>query len=537
MGEFVKEINNIKFLEINNCHFIIFGISFNILKDYKNENYWNQLNIILDILNLFSDKVNDKMIIDIIFDNENELPNDVSFYQYFLLVFYSFLNIYYTNNQFILIKFPQLFPKSETINYNYSIEINIPKKEITLNNIKYIYNSHKKDQIEILEKIISQIDQSLLLKNNTLFQYNFTCFAGTFDRCHRGHYFLIQTSLLLSKNNCFIGVCSDEMIKHKCSFSLLQSNYVRKKKIEEIVKLNGYNKNNNNIDIKTIYDPVDMAGIEKNLDCLIVTSETYKGGLYCNEIRKKNNIKPVELCTINVIKININNNDKISSSILRKEILNIISIEKLDKIHLIFKNLLIDLKCENEDLISFWWNEIIEKYTKKWKYYHNINHIYSFIELYNKYNNLIESNKYEFLISIFFHDIIYIPSRNDNEKESIKVFNKFNDEIKSNNLNKDKVIEYIKETENHLLEKDYQNDINLFLDMDMYIIADKNWEDYENKIRNEYSFINYDIYKNRRKEFLLGLQKKKKIFRTEIFYNEYEKNARENINNILKQLN
>ena len=129
MGEFVKEINNIKFLEINNCHFIIFGISFNILKDYKNENYWNQLNIILDILNLFSDKVNDKMIIDIIFDNENELPNDVSFYQYFLLVFYSFLNIYYTNNQFILIKFPQLFPKSETINYNYSIEINIPKKE------------------------------------------------------------------------------------------------------------------------------------------------------------------------------------------------------------------------------------------------------------------------------------------------------------------------------------------------------------------------------------------------------------------------
>jgi predicted metal-dependent HD superfamily phosphohydrolase len=213
-----------------------------------------------------------------------------------------------------------------------------------------------------------------------------------------------------------------------------------------------------------------------------------------------------------------------------------ITIEKLDKIYFIFKNLLNDLKCENEDLISFWWNEIVEKYTKKWKYYHNINHIYSFIELYNKYNNLIESNKYEFLISIFFHDIIYIPSRNDNEKESIKVFNKFNDEIKSNNLNKDKVIEYIKETENHLLEKDYQNDINLFLDMDMYIIADKNWEDYENKIRNEYNYLNFDIYKNKRKEFLLGLTKKKKIFRTKIFYNEYEEKARENINNLLKQL-
>ena len=213
-----------------------------------------------------------------------------------------------------------------------------------------------------------------------------------------------------------------------------------------------------------------------------------------------------------------------------------ITIEKLDKMNFIFKNLLNDLKCENEDLISFWWNEIVEKYTKKWKYYHNINHIYSFIELYNKYNNLIESNKYDFLISIFFHDIIYIPSKNNNKKESIKLFNLFYEEIKPNNLNKDNVIEFINEIDNHLLEKDYLNDINLFLDMDIYIIAEKNWEDYENKIRNEYNYLNFDIYKNKRKEFLLGLTKKKKIFRTKIFYNEYEEKARENINNLLKQL-
>ena len=536
MDDYIKEINNIKYLEINNGHFIICGISFNILKDYKNEEYSNQLNFIFDILNLFKDKVNDKMIIDLIFDKENDLPNDVSFYQYFLIIFYSVLNIYYTNNQFILVKFPQLFPHNQTIDFNYLIEINLSNKEILLNKRKFLYNSPQREQMEIVEKIISQIDESLLLKNNKLFQYNFTCFAGTFDRCHRGHYFLIQTSLLLSKNHCFIGVCCNEMIKHKGSFSLLQSNYVRKKKIEEIVKINGNNSNNNNIEIKTIYDPVDMAGTEKNLDCLIVTSETYKGGLYCNEIREKNNIKPVELCTINVIKISLNDNDKISSSILRKEILDMITIEKLDKMNFIFKNLLNDLKCENEDLISFWWNEIVEKYTKKWKYYHNINHIYSFIELYNKYNNLIENNKNEFLISIFFHDIIYIPSKNNNKKESIKLFNLFYEEIKPNNINKDNVIEFINEIDNHLLEKDYLNDINLFLDMDIYIIAEKNWEDYENKIRNEYNYLNFDIYKNKRKEFLLGLTKKKKIFRTKIFYNEYEEKARENINNLLKQL-
>ena len=522
------------YLEVYNCFLEIKNVPIDILKDNNNENNLNKLNTILDIFYLLKDKINNKLIINIIFDKE-ELPNEISFYQYFLLSLYSFLNIYYSNNQLIIIKFPQIFKNSKTPNFNLSINLNLSTNLISINTKTINYkNKNNINLLENLKIILSQIDESLLLKNNKLFEYNYTCFAGTFDRCHLGHLFLIQTSLLLSKNNCFIGVCSDEMIKHKGSFSLLQKNYVRRKKIEEIINLNGYN--NNKFEVKTIFDSVDMAGKEKSLNCLIVTSETYKGGLYCNEIREKNNIKPVELCTINVIKISLNDNDKISSSILRKEILDMITIEKLDKMNFIFKNLLNDLKCENEDLISFWWNEIVEKYTKKWKYYHNINHIYSFIELYNKYNNLIENNKNEFLISIFFHDIIYIPSKNNNKKESIKLFNLFYEEIKPNNINKDNVIEFINEIDNHLLEKDYLNDINLFLDMDIYIIAEKNWEDYENKIRNEYNYLNFDIYKNKRKEFLLGLTKKKKIFRTKIFYNEYEEKARENINNLLKQL-
>ena len=89
--------------------------------------------------------------------------------------------------------------------------------------------------LENLKIILSQIDESLLLKNNKLFEYNYTCFAGTFDRCHLGHLFLIQTSLLLSKNNCFIGVCSDEMIKHKGSFSLLQEGYIVMKLEKKII--------------------------------------------------------------------------------------------------------------------------------------------------------------------------------------------------------------------------------------------------------------------------------------------------------------
>lgn len=539
MKDAIKDINNINYLKINSCHLIISDIPIKILKyKEKEEELISKLNAILEILYLFKDKINDKMIIDFIFEKgiENDLPKEVSFYQYFFISFYSFINIYYTNNQFVLIRFPQLFLQKDEIVYDYSIKVNLSNMELDLNQKNYIFNTSKSDLLTIFEKIASQIDESYLLKNYKLFQYHFTCLAGTFDRCHKGHYFLIQTSFLLSKYHCFIGVCSDEMIKHKCCFSLLQTNYVRRKKLEELVKINGFNNENFKCDIKTIYDGVDRAGVEKNLDCLIVTSETYKGGLYCNEVRKKNNIKPVELCTINLIAINLDNMNKISSSILRNEIIERFPVEKINIIYLVFQNLCINLKCENKDLVSFWWNEILNNYTKKWKYYHNLNHIHSFIELFEKYNNIIEKEKNEFLLSIFFHDIIYIPSRNDNEEESIKLCNKFIQEVQPQNLNKEKVNEFIMETKNHLLNKDYGNDINLFMDMDMQIIGQYNWEDYEKSIRKEYCFYDKNIYNIKRKEFLEKLNKKERIFRTDIFYKEFEKNARTNIKNIIKTL-
>ena len=89
---------------------------------------------------------------------------------------------------------------------------------------KLVFNSYNDELLNIFAKIISQIDEKYLLKDYKLFQFNVTCLAGTFDRCHIGQFFLIQTSLLLTKNSLYLGVCSDEMVKHKGPLSLIQSN-------------------------------------------------------------------------------------------------------------------------------------------------------------------------------------------------------------------------------------------------------------------------------------------------------------------------
>ena len=545
MDDIYVEINKINYLEIKNCHIVISDTPKELLSNELNK---DKLDVILGILYNLKDKINNKLIIDFCFEinSEKEIPDKISFYQYYLLSFYNFLNIYFIQWQFILIRFPQIFQnnnETNLMNFDYQIKLNLLNNRVFINNKEFTFplnkvNKNNNQLLSTFSKILSQIDQNQLLYNFNLFNYNFTCLAGKFDRCHIGHLFLIQSSLLLCKSHYFIGVCSDEMIKHKGPLSLIQPNFIRRKKIQEIINLNGHNNHNCLYEVETIYDTVDMAGREKDLNCLIVTTETHKGGLYCNEIRKKNNLKEVDICTINVININLDNVNKISSSLIRKDILSIISIEKINKLYSEFSNLCINLlNIENKNEIDFWWHDILEHYAKKWKFYHNLNHIYSFLDLFQKYNNYIINDKNEFLISIFFHDIIYIPSRNDNEEESINIFNEFFSKTNPKNLCKEKVIEFITETKNHLLSKNYGDELNIFMDMDMQIIADENWEDYENKIRKEYCYLNDIEYKNKRKQFLQNLLNKEKIFRTKIFHDSYEQKARDNINNIINRLN
>ena len=539
MDDICNEINKIEYLFIKDCQLIIEDIPVELFNESNN----NKLCKILDILYSLKDKINNKLIIDFIFEtkDEKEIPKKISFYQYILLSFYTFINIYFNQRQFIIIRFPQIFQVNDNhqiINFDYKIKLNLLNNIISFNDKEFTkYIKSNNELLSIFKQILSQIDEEKLLNKYNLFHYPYTCLAGTFDRCHLGHLFLIQTSLLLSKSHYFIGVCSDDMIKHKGPFSLIQPNFIRRKKIEEIINLNGHNNYNCLYEVNTIYDAVDMAGRDKDLKCLIVTTETYKGGLYCNEIRKKNNLDEVDICTINVININLDDINKISSSLIRKDILNIISIEKINKLYSDFSNLCMNLlKIENKNDVDYWWHEILENYTKKWKIYHNLNHVYSFVNLFEKYNKFINNYKNEFLISIYFHDIIYIPSRNDNEEESINMFNKFYNEVKPNNLNKEKVIEFIAETKNHSLSKDYDFELDLFLDMDMQIVSDENWEDYENKIRKEYCFVDETEYKNKRRQFLQSLINKNRIFRTQIFYDTYEQIAKNNISNIINKL-
>ena len=105
MDEIFQEINKISYLEISNCHFNISDVPIDLLSNEKRK---EKLSFILDIIYSLKDKINDKFIIDFVFEKnkEEDIPLKVSYYQNILLSFYTFINIYFTERQFILIRFP-----------------------------------------------------------------------------------------------------------------------------------------------------------------------------------------------------------------------------------------------------------------------------------------------------------------------------------------------------------------------------------------------------------------------------------------------
>lgn len=140
---------------------------------------------------------------------------------------------------------------------------------------------------------------------------------------------------------------------------------------------------------------------------------------------------------------------------------------------------------------------IIEsKWNEPNRFYHNIDHLLSILkQIENKYdpNDYI----YEFyILAAFFHDIVYVPGRNDNEEKSVKFMF---DMIGETPVTK-KVEDIILETKN-ISPSNYFD----FWKFDNSILLDSDFDkllDYETKIRKEFSVYNDEEYKKGRIEFL-----------------------------------
>lgn len=133
-------------------------------------------------------------------------------------------------------------------------------------------------------------------------------------------------------------------------------------------------------------------------------------------------MKPVDLIKARMVfyKGLITIENKISSTKIRKGIKEYASYmkESFEK----WNNLMNKLQINNNDSY-YWFSQLRDFYSQFWRKYHTLNHIYEFTQVFESLNLKLEDSL-NFYLAIWFHDVIYVPSRKDNEE--VKIFLLYN---------------------------------------------------------------------------------------------------------------
>lgn len=190
--------------------------------------------------------------------------------------------------------------------------------------------------------------------------------------------------------------------------------------------------------------------------------------------------------------------------------------------------------CSDESKVDEIIQILIDKYSEKHRAYHNLSHINYLLK---------EAKKFEFAdadaiyFTTWFHDVIYEPKKSDNEIESAKLAAKLLQKLNLPEETITKIEQIILATQTHSPEN-LDEDGKIFLDLDLSILgADQEiYQNYSRAIRQEYSYVEYSLYRRGRKKVLENFLKRETIFFTENLRERFENQARLNLANEIKEL-
>lgn len=181
-------------------------------------------------------------------------------------------------------------------------------------------------------------------------------------------------------------------------------------------------------------------------------------------------------------------------------------------------------------------DRLMMQYSTFGRHYHNLEHLADLLTLQHQYSPQIVDNE-ALLYAIYFHDCIYLPKRRDNElksaEEAVFYLRKANAPVER----QDKVYRYILATAGHQPELS-DPDLDYFLDFDLCVLAaaPERYKLYARNIRREYRMYSWLEYRNGRIKVLQRLLSMPHIYRTELFRDQYESRARENLERELEKL-
>ncbi|KAJ3215101.1 hypothetical protein HDU67_000805 [Dinochytrium kinnereticum] len=189
-----------------------------------------------------------------------------------------------------------------------------------------------------------------------------------------------------------------------------------------------------------------------------------------------------------------------------------------------------------EAFIERWGTSIAERYSESQRHYHTVSHVLHLLSLLEGHHPPLARGSKAFRIlflAVVFHDVIYDPTRSDNEEMSIALFQAFLNELEEETGTKRNaqliadeasVIErFISSTIRHVPDDDvpdaWRETNLLFLDWDMEVLSwpKERYDVYAQGIRQEYSHFPNKDYCAGRAKVLRGFLARSAIYFTDIF--------------------
>lgn len=185
------------------------------------------------------------------------------------------------------------------------------------------------------------------------------------------------------------------------------------------------------------------------------------------------------------------------------------------------------------------WQNLANHYQEPHRYYHNLEHIQALLNYFNKLSEQLICPD-AVLLACFYHDAIYQTKgkiQSSNEQQSADFFVAELAKYLPQDLVK-KVVRLIISTQNHKLIDKSDMDEAYFLDMDLAILGQNPniYQQYCRHIQQEYAHILPVLYRIGRKKVLKRFLTRERLYFTELFFQQYEQQARQNISHEIKNL-
>lgn len=130
------------------------------------------------------------------------------------------------------------------------------------------------------------------------FQFTHAVLGGTFDHLHAGHKRILDFAYHTA-DHLTIGIVGDSQIDTKGFSDILEPLHIRKESVLSYVQQNDWGKRTTITQLKDIYGP---AADNPDYDAIIVTRETKKNAIKINTLRHQNNLKPLSIVTVPLLK-------------------------------------------------------------------------------------------------------------------------------------------------------------------------------------------------------------------------------------------